>query len=160
MRFFGEFQTPRLQLNAYKKEVDKRLSALLDAAVREFVEGLLERVPVWSGMARGSIQPLGRLVNLVVNASARSGIRSREARGRALGSASIDREPFTYSFRFTSRVPHYIFNEFNRATGLIHPTPWHSLRRGEQRFTALVRTRRLPRPFQRRFLTVKRFQIR
>lgn len=164
MKFFGEFKAPRFHLAAYKKEVDKRLSALLQAGVREFVEGLLEKVPVWSGMARGSIQPLGRLVDKAIFARAKPGVTSREARGRALGRARLDQRPFHYAFFFSSDVPHYIFNEFHdaRALGvkLIHPTPWHSLERGRARFIQLVRGRRLPRPFQKRFFTAKRIRIR
>ncbi len=113
-------------------------------AARAFVRAALLRVPVQSGMARGSFLNIGRLLRVAIPISpTHTGEFSYEYGGKQLKTAELGaslatpaEQMFTengqsFSFKFEPGVIHYAINEFY---GRIPNAPWLSLEQGRAAF--------------------------
>jgi hypothetical protein len=140
----GHLVKIRLSPLKFNKTLDDAMQLALRQAIRSWMRAVLQNVPVYSGMARGSlraVKSIPGLGNIAVpirptqNALERVG--DRRAEGLALGKASLTANNFRYTFSFESGVPHYRLNEFlnmNRFIRLRSQTPWGSLEFGASVF--------------------------
>lgn len=137
----------------FYKTMDAAILRLIRVAAREWLRAMIVRVPVWSGMARGSIKfasgPNGNLsrflnvaIPIVPHPGARTKYKNAEA-GAKYGHWNITSGNHNYRFFFRSDVLHYIHNEFFARTdpgagGQQIVAPWHSLEVGAEAFNAAI----------------------
>lgn len=128
--------------------LDRAIKKAMLAGARAFLEVTYPRVPVYTGMARGSLFNLGRLVNVNIPINptldtkqlAAEKRRGRSiAHGKKLGTPSrkiIQKTKNTkgqvqWQFRFNSDVEHYRINEIYH---VIPSGPWESFAAGRDAF--------------------------
>jgi hypothetical protein len=125
----------------YVGDFKAKLKDELRQALRAMLRATMVRVPVYTGMARGSLRPLGRFLNEHVPISPvaqrkKMGIRE----GEALGSVEIDDSTYDISVKINIGVLHYAINEFfNVPLPLKNPTPWESFRVGREAYKRYLR---------------------
>lgn len=133
-----------LQFDAasYKKALHDTLEKEIRMAARAWLRAVIPRVPVYTGTARGSLQPLGRFLRVAVPISP---VAKRKNMGPSVGSREQDfkftSENGKYLFIFSSEVAHYKINEFYSVPlKLRNPTPWLSFEAGRQAFDQYLTT--------------------
>lgn len=134
----------------FRKSVDMLMEQQMRMAARAWLRAVIPHVPVYTGMARGSLQPLGKFLKVSVPINPYA---FRKGMGPAAGASkslfSFTKTNGIYTFEFDSQVMHYKINEFyNVPLPLIHPTPWRSFEYGNAAFQKYVSTallRRIPR---------------
>jgi hypothetical protein len=101
-------------------------------ALQDWLQAVSGRVPIWSGMARGSLYEVqqlsgGQLILSPLRA------KSRIGRGKNLGSAELKISPEKVEFEFSSRVRHWASQE-TRNVGVSRSAPWRALEAGNTAF--------------------------
>lgn len=142
LAFIGQLNLINFDEKAYKKSLKEALDTQLRQAARAWLRAVIPAVPVYTGTARGSLQPLGRLLKVAVPIDPET---SRSGKGPGIGAAKSHFEFSSkggiYSFDWSTDVLHYWINEYNDMSGILpltHPTPWHSLEKGEAAFNAYL----------------------
>jgi len=165
-QFVGKFEKLELRGARFNEAFTKALEVQMRQASREFLRAVIVRVPVYTGMARGSLVPLGRFLRVAVPINPDPGAKKHPNKNPAAGAAAS-------SFKFTNEggfnprlrldigVLHFELNEFRPSTlPLRHPTPWHSFEAGREAFKAYLRenlTKKVPRV--KKFITRTRVTI-
>ncbi len=129
MRFTGQFTGARLDLIKTKALWHDYLKDKLHDMLKAWLTGVTGRVPVWSGMARGSLLELKELINGTLIITPRAGIKSRIPEGRSLGQATPTYGPTKYIIEVATQVPHYALQEFVNV-GISKSAPWLSFQSG------------------------------
>ena len=144
MNFTGQFIVTSFNLSAYEAQLDRYLTRELEKLVKVWLAAVTGRVPVWSGMARGSLLELSELVGgrIVIQPKA----KSRISEGRSMGSATQE----GYLITVISTVPHYRYLESE--TGNSPTSPWLSFPAGARAYNRAIKDVKLPTP---KFLPVK-----
>lgn len=124
----------------FRKTVHATLEKEIRMAARAWLRAVIPRVPVYTGMARGSLQPLGRFLKVAVPISP---VAKRKNMGPAVGAAQqsfkFEVKNGKYLFGFNSTVAHYMINEFYSVPlPLRNPTPWQSFEAGRTAFNEYV----------------------
>lgn len=120
-------------------------------ALQDWLTAVSGRVPLWSGMARGSLYTVARLSGgQLVLAPLRA--RSRVTLGQLLGKAELQVRPGHVKFEFTSNVRHWEIQE-TRNVGISKSAPWRALEAGREAF--LQSFQEHYRPPKEKFLKVK-----
>lgn len=134
----------------FRKSVDAAMQTQLRMAAREWLRAVIPHVPVYTGMSRGTLQPLGRFLNVAIPirpVAVRKGYSIET--GAAASSFSFTKEGGSFYFTWTNEVLQYQINEFHRVPlPLRHPTPWRSLTAGQRAFDAYAKNvipKRIPR---------------
>lgn len=148
--FVMELMDLKFDVKGFRKTVDAALQTQLRMAAREWLRAVIPRVPVYTGMSRGTLQPLGQFLRVAVPISP---VASRPGYsiegGAAASSFSFTKEGAYYYFTWNNEVLQYQINEFHRVPlPLRHPTPWRSLDAGRRAFDAYVKNtipKRIPR---------------
>lgn len=149
----GGFMT-QLTINPqrYTKTLDKVMDTQLRQGARAWLRAVLVKVPVWTGMSRGSLRPLGAFLRVAVPITpkvTRSGMGPDEGAKRS--SFKFGKEGTEYFFSFDEQVAHYTINEFFNVSpplNLITPGPYGSFEAGAEAFQDYIETelpKRLPR---------------
>lgn len=147
MKFTGTFVGIKLDLSTYRQQLEDHLVQLLYRGARawlQVVAGREGRVPLWSGMARGSLLELSELIDGTIILSPLRA-KSRVSQGRTLGTAisEIDSEKVQLTIR--TNVPHYSLQEYSRAARGGSPSaPWQSLQAGRIAFQFVTMNAKLP----------------
>lgn len=149
-RTYGRLQAIKLP-NGITKTYDEKFKVILRNGARAYIKELIVRVPVWTGMSRGSIKfargPggfLGAYLNVAIpiipHPEARVTSSKNATVGGRFGSYDFRSSNHVYRFRFRSDVLQFILNEFYYS-----PTrpefldrPWHA-----QEFAAVAFRRSL-----------------
>lgn len=129
----------------YSNALQAAIDNVIKDAAREWLREVILHVPVYTGMAKASLLPLGRFLNVAIPINP---IATRKygdvATGELMG--FFDFESDTQSrvsrFIFKTDVAHYLINEFTDGLGsppLTHPTPWHSFAAGKSAFQKYLR---------------------
>ena len=91
---------------------------LIRGAGRAFCREVYKNVPVWSGMALGSLRPLARAVHFPMTIIPRPEAPDRRREGSKLGAKPIDinrvgasRNDVIFSFNWTSDVYHFALHD-------------------------------------------------
>lgn len=137
-RFYGRLFGIKINEGKYTKALDKDLQILVRKAAREWLKTVITRVPVWTGMAKGSIKfasgPGGNLAAYLNVSVPIDPVEHRKGKTPEIG-GRFGRYNFTssrhiYRFTFRSDVIHYIHNEFFARTDNANEqivAPWQSL---------------------------------
>lgn len=142
----GRLSYPTFKIGLFNAALRAAAETQVRQAAREWLRAVIPLVPVWTGTARGTLQPLGRFLRIAVPISP---VAVRKGMGPDVG-ASMTR-PYYFNrvgdrfyFRFNTDVAHFIQNEFYNAPNppfrLRHPTPWNAVEAGNRAFEAYLRT--------------------
>ena len=165
-QFKGHFDKLELDLGKASKTFKQALQVQVRQATREFVRAVIIEVPVYTGMARGSLKPIARIVNVAVPISPIAKGRNDKniAKGESHGHVEFVDKGLEQGVLISITLAHYLTNEF--LTGqpdqkqLIHPTPWKSFEAGKRAYKRYLRenlVKRMPRIAS--FLTKTRITI-
>jgi len=131
----------RFRSNLNLIHVDRSQRQLLDEFVKESIEeaariwirAATEKIPVWSGASRATLQALATAVDEHIQIDVRSTAPDRIALGRLYSRGGITKNgPGSYEFYYETSLRYLIANETTqvapRTEGLrgrlIEPTPW------------------------------------
>jgi len=161
----GFYTNVTIDTDRYTKTLDAMMKVQMRQAAREWLRAVIEKVPVWTGMSRGSLKPLGRFLRVAISirpVAKRKGMGP--GAGEAFQSFSFGVQGTTYSFEFDEGVEHYLINEFHDVSHSIPlrtPGPYHSFEAGNQAFIRYVENE-MPKRFPRveKFIVQKRIGIR
>lgn len=146
VRFFGSIQGFKIDGKGYTDYVRQQIELNVRQAAREFIRAAIPRVPVLSGMARGSFLHLGRALRVAIpiNPSQRNGIyygpngerlpKTPESGARLSTSPenAFKNRGNNIQFEFNTRVFHYTLEDI---FGVRSPTaPWRSFQAGQEAF--------------------------
>jgi hypothetical protein len=152
---------PILDSVKFIKAVIKKLEIEHRQAVRVWLRKVLENTPTYTGTARGTYKPLGRILNVAVRpgsikqrAKQKLFITYRDKKFRtgfaeganyseySMSIAGSDKK-ITYTFTFTHKLPYILWNEmFSAPPGFTLPSnpPWFALKQAEEAFFEYVFT--------------------
>ncbi len=150
MRFTGRFTYMDFDIKTYKKTLDEALETQMRQAARAWLRAILSArlpvvrrgpgdvgiPPVWTGTARGSLQPLGRFLRVAIPIKPKIKLPGRGPQvGENRSSFKFDKKFDRYYFRFSTQVIHFTLNEFYQSNlQLTHKTPWGGLKIGQAAF--------------------------
>jgi len=146
MRFTGQLVQLKLDQVLFANQLKSHLRDLIEEGARVWLTAVLGRVPLWSGMARGSLLELSRLVNgTIILTPLRA--KSRIPQGEVLGTATPNYDNTKVEIEIETNVPHYNLQEYTKPAKGGSPTaPWHSVEAGKIAFNEFSRTVTLPMP--------------
>jgi hypothetical protein len=135
-----------------RKAFDVAIQKEMHNAAREWLLTVYPLVPVWTGMARGSLISLGEFLHVPIPiVKAESAQKSFPYRGYwdgvPLGHFEFKFTATQFRFHYSTDVEHFADNEQFTAPAfyhLIEPTPWHSFQAGHDAFVAYVTGTLLP----------------
>lgn len=142
MKFKARFRGLEFDLAAYLISLEDQMQLQLEEAAREWLAAVTGRVPLWSGMARGSLLKIAHLANGRIVVSPLKA-KSRVAKGEILGDAEIKAETPEFYFKVSTRVPHYVEQE-SRNVGISPSAPWKSFEAGNTAALSSIQSLRLP----------------
>jgi len=116
-------------MGRFNKQFKAEMTKNLHEVVRAWLMAATGRVPVWSGMAMGSLLEVSETVNGGLIVTAKQGIPNRVAAGRALGDAIATYGPNEYAMIIKSSVPHYVTQDA-AFVGVSKSAPWQSFPAG------------------------------
>ncbi len=105
------------------------MTSNLHKVVKAWLIATTGRVPVWSGMAMGSLLEVSETVDGGLIITPRTGVKNRIGLGRSLGSADALYGPNEYSMIIKSSVPHYVSQDVGYV-GVSKSAPWMSFPAG------------------------------
>lgn len=129
-----------------RERIMERVRDAIRGGTRAWLAATVERVPLYSGMARASLLSVARLVDGRIMLSPLKAASRIEA-GERLGSVSFTESQTGVSVQISSRVPHYeIQDSSSVSSGRGSPSaPWKSFPAGAAAFNEYFRTVRFPR---------------
>lgn len=142
----GQFINLKYDIDRHRKVLDQDLQVQMRQAARAWLRETILHVPIWTGMAMGSLKPLGRFLRVKIeiepNPRAKPRRDKNQAAGEARQSFSFDSNGYNYAFRWTTDVLHYQLNEFHQSglnAHLAATTPWHSTQYGNKAWDDYIR---------------------
>lgn len=137
LNFSSSLPIMNLDVARYTKTLDRVMGQIIREAAREWLRAVIVNVPVETGSAKSTLQPLGRLLRRVaVPINPTKSASDYEHRWGASDFNIFDKN-FEYSFEWSSDLLHYYLNEFF-PIATVASAPWHSLDAGEQAFLSYV----------------------
>jgi hypothetical protein len=153
MKFTGTLRAPRIDLDKYRRVLDKHLREAIAQALTEWLEAtVMAEVPVWSGASRATFLALAR--NIEYNIPIFPVAPSRISRGVSESSGSLEADEMKgrYVFTYQTTLPWLIINEYFDATQwgfhLKKPGPYDFQKKGAAAFRRFAENVRLPNPFE------------
>jgi hypothetical protein len=148
----AQFLDLKYDMAAHRKTLDAALQVQMRQAARAWLREVILHVPVWTGMAKSSLKPLGRFLRVAIPITPHPRAVPTKHKNMALGEQQqefgFENSGALYSFSWTTDVLHYQLNEFHTSSlPLIHPTPWRSTHFGAlafQRYVADILPKRIP----------------
>jgi hypothetical protein len=139
MKFEMNAKIPKFKnLNAL---LTRSTQTVLEAGAKEFALTTAKNVPVWSGMARSTLVPLGRHLGVTIPFDPIKGetATKNKAAGESAGrDFSIIATATGGTFRWATNVKHFFLNEqFNMSR--VASSPWFSIRRGRNAALAVMK---------------------
>lgn len=142
-----------LRLSAIKVDpkwtprIEEQLNVAVRNAARAWMRAVVVQIPVWSGMARGSVAFadgtngfLSEFLNVAVPIDPEPG-RTRRGKnaeaGGEMGHYSFTDSRHVFQFYFRSDVPHWLFHEIYARPASVQQqiiAPWQALQYGEAAF--------------------------
>jgi hypothetical protein len=134
----------KLNKGDFTKTLIESLETQNRQAARAWLKAVITRVPIWTGMAQGSLRPLGQYLRVAIPITPSSSPRAQIAiahgqnitAGEAMGHFQFKVEAGKrIVFIYKTDVIHYLINEFYDVRPEIHlthePVPWFSFRVGK-----------------------------
>lgn len=156
-RLIVKFEKLNLDVPKATAAIEKAIEVQMRQAAREMLRAIIVKVPVFTGMARGTMQPLGRFLRVAVPITPKPGAKKYPGKNAAAGALASS---FTFAnsgglrprLRFDPGVAHFQTNDkfdvSERGIKLRNPTPWHALQAGREAFKIYLRQnlkKRVPR---------------
>ena len=174
MIFTGTLRAPRLNLAAYRKELDAVLGDAIAHAAFEWLGAVVDKVPVWSGASRATFLPLAHAISYPLSVSQASSHVGRDRVDLGLENASGGIDPGKtqegrFTFTYSTTLAHLIWNEFHNANidpdptklpppkKLHDPGPYHFQKLGQEAVAKFSQGVSLPNPFVS--FTVKNIRV-
>ena len=139
MKFTGYFTGAKLDLSAYRRRLEQHLDQELQKTAKIWLGAVTGRVPVWSGMARGSLLELAELIDGRILIQPK--VASRIMQGRTLGTV----QQTDFIITITTTVPHYVEQEYKNV-GVSKSAPWLSFQAGAAAYRQAAQSVRLLKP--------------
>ncbi len=154
LKFKSKLNTVKLDQAAYTKTLDKQLGIIIREAAREWLRAVITFAPsrggfpVWSGMAKSTLKPLGRFLRVAVPVTPEEGAPDRRSMGEEDSSFEISDTNGKYTFAWSNTVFHYYLHEFGLVARNTEPKgPWQSIKHGERamiRYVEQALVKKLP----------------
>lgn len=126
---------PTLDAKAWHKTLDLNMQRLLRQATRVWLKTIITRVPVLTGTAMGTLQPLGRFLNVAVANIPKLKKKGRGPEvGQSLQTFYFRYENGRYEFYYTNEVVYFFLNNYFQMER-VRSAPWHALERANVAFT-------------------------
>lgn len=115
-------------------------------AARAFLRAVVQRVPVDTGQARGTLLPLGRFLRVAVPISSTNERENKNPETGAQGDKQLLFRFPSYStgefFEIEPQLFYYWWNDFysHNYPNSPNPTPWRSIEEGVEAFLLYMRT--------------------
>lgn len=154
MRFDGTFAAATINTIQFEKVLKNHLKIELRKVANAWLLGVVGKIPVWSGMSRGSLLELVKLINGKLVITPKGGVKSRITEGRSLGTAIENLDLNDFSITITTDVDHYNLQEYTNVD-ISQSAPWGSLIAGAAMAWPVLKNVRLMTPA----LKVKRIVI-
>lgn len=144
IKFRGRLSFPKLDVTKYTEALEEAIETQIRQAAREWLRAVIPKVPVWTGTARGSLQPLGRFLRVAIPISP---VARRKGMGPEVGASKgtfkFQRRGRRFVFTASSTVDHFIQNNFYQAPTppfhLKEPTPWKAFEAGDEAFIRYIK---------------------
>ena len=124
----GYVTTGHINISEFLSQFKREMTLNLHKVIRDWLIAATGMVPIWSGMAMGSLLSVSETVGGGLIVTPRTGIASRVGLGRALGSADAVYGPDVYSMIIKSSVEHYVSQDVS--PGISKSAPWMSFPAG------------------------------
>jgi hypothetical protein len=138
-QFSGGFPKIDIHIDKFKKTLDQKLKTEIRNGAREWLRATYQRVPVYTGTARGTLVPVGKLLRVAVPISP---IAKRKGKGPSFGATQSAFDftftETTYSFTFDQNLFYYKLNDLY-PNKIIKSAPWYSFDAGAQAFQRYYR---------------------
>jgi hypothetical protein len=151
-KFKGYLTKITLNTKRILKSLEERATKVNKEAAREYVRAVIVHVPVYTGMALGSIKlakgrsgeaagfSLFQFLNLTIPINPIGYRRDKNPiTGGAKGRFTFSHYRGRYNFTISTSVAHYLINEWNEPDN--HPSfskPWHSFQAGEAAYNNYI----------------------
>lgn len=156
-----------INLDKFNKLLLEKCEEQNKLAVRVWLRTILDHIPTYTGTARGTFKPLGRVVNYTVPLVGKAGRPGKTAKNPhkkhisyggstfAMGFSAggqhaeykldvkVSNLEIKCSFIFTNNLPYVAYNDVNSApSGFVLPSnpPWHSHERGVEAWKRYILT--------------------
>ncbi len=159
MKFKGSLALLQFDLEGYKKRLHEHLSEEIARAAFVWLNTVLDEIPTWSGASRATFLALSQEVGFNLSISPKLGgaiglgIGVGAAHGQGTMTADVGKGE--YSFKYSTDLPHLVWNEFNTPAGdpnvffrLKKPGPYRFQKKGKEAFERIAAEVRLPEPWK------------
>lgn len=156
-RLYGRLSHIRFHQNKWTREFEKQIGILMRQAARAWLREVALQVPVWTGMAKGSVAfargpggHLARYLNVSIPIIPTHYVKGKNPlAGGRMGRYSFTNARHVWRFTFRTDVPHFILNEFySTPVGPQYKArPWNIFPAANEIFQQTLRSeikRRLP----------------
>ena len=134
-RMSSKFVKMRIDLEGTIKRNDPIIRKAFFKAIKAFLREALIRIPLWSGMSRGSLIPVVNFVNskdpgdsVLITLSPLVAKFSRVSQGMSLGTFSFTFTNGEYQFVMEPKVPHfYYLDRYHNYRN--EKSPWESFKK-------------------------------
>lgn len=155
MRFKATFRRPKINLDRYKKDLDKHMREMLALGLAAWLEVVTAEVPVWSGASRATFMKIAGEIGYPVTVSGGTAPEDRTGIGEAASKGVLvaDIGSGEYTFTYGTTLPWLIWNEYHNANidpdptlfgRLKKPGPYHFQVKGAAAFLHETRQMGLP----------------
>lgn len=133
--------------------IDQYVEDAVKEGARIWVRAAVERIPVWSGASRATLQALASAVNEHIDIDVAGNAPQRIALGRLYSSGGIERLSLGHwKFSYETSLRYLIANETRRVAprteglrgSLIEPTPYNFREAGNEAVKAYFSTLEIP----------------
>lgn len=151
----------RFKVNLKAATVDPRQKVLLEAFVRDstvqaarlWVRAAVDKIPVWSGASRATLQNLASAVGEHIDIDVKGNVDSRIGLGRLHSQGGIEKTgELSWTFFYETQLRYLIANETERVAprtrglfgSLIEPTPYEFREAGNRAVDEYIATLIVP----------------
>lgn len=154
MKFTGSLVKLKLDINAFKRELEESMKKKVFEAWSAWIDKFVEIVPVWSGASHGTILPLADAIKktVIIVAPRGSAKHDNSEIGRQKSSAVLTSEPTKVNIEYSTHLFHLFINEYFDARiwgfKLINPGPYNFQGKCGQVATEILAGYQLPNLFE------------
>jgi hypothetical protein len=131
MKFTCKYRRPRLDLEGYRKALDKYMLEILAQGLMAWLEVVIAEVPLWSGASRATFIKVAKTIDFSVPVSGGPAPFDRTGEGQAASTGELvaDIEKGLYTFMYGTTLPWLIWNEYHNANVDPDPTLFSRLKK-------------------------------
>jgi len=146
MKFTGTFTGGTISAEKYSTRLQSYLKEKILDITGYWLTAVTDLVPIWSGMAQGSLTDVAELVGTNLLIAPVAGAPDRSFIGSMQGHAILDAEIVgLVTVEISTSVPHYVLQEYENV-GVSPSAPWESFTAGAGTFKVLATEVKIPKP--------------